>query len=83
MRCTSAGRLRCVLLGDGAQPPTPGVCKSGLSEHLSGELQVERPMRLDGLDGSQDPFNPMVVGAMHDVFAVPGEPPGGDHHEDN
>lgn len=40
-------------------------------------------MTLDGLDGSQDPFNPMVVGAMHDVFAVPGEPPGGDHHEDN
>ena len=40
-------------------------------------------MRLDGLDDSQGPFNRMVVLAMHDVFAIPGEPPGGAHHQDN
>lgn len=40
-------------------------------------------LRLDGLDGSQGPFNHMVVCAIHDVLAIPGEPPGCGHHQDN
>lgn len=36
-----------------------------------------------GLDGSQVPFNSMVVHAAHDVLVIPGELPGGGHHQGN